>query len=150
MTAQLLYPIWALAAGFMIASQSLVNARLGQYIGGPIWAAFTSFLVGTIFIFGFALIVKGRLPEVQIENLQWWMFLGGLMGAFFVISSITLVPVMGVTAMIALFIAGQLIAATLLDHYGILAEAPKPVTLQKILGIGVLAVGAFLILTAKK
>ena len=150
MTAQLLYPLWALATGFMIASQALVNAKLGQYIGGPIWAAFTSFLVGTIFIFGFGLIVKGKLPEIQFEHLQWWMFLGGLMGAFFVISSITIVPVMGVTAMIALFIAGQLVAATLLDHYGILAEAPKPMTLQKIAGICVLAVGAFLILYTKK
>ncbi len=147
---QLLYPLWAFAAGCLIASQALVNARLAQFVGGPVWSAFFSFLVGTLAIFIFALVLKGKLPAIQTEHLQWWMFLGGLMGAFFVMTSITVVPHLGVMAMIALFIAGQLVAASLLDHYGILMPAPKPITLQKITGILVLAVGAYLILSKSR
>lgn len=147
---QYLYPLWALATGLMIASQPLVNAKLGQHVGGPIWSAFFSFLVGTVFIFAFALLLKGKLPELDTQHLKWWMFLGGIMGAFFVMSSIAIVPVLGTTLMIALFIAGQLIAATLLDHYGVLMPAPKPITMQKIAGICVLAVGAYLILSKSR
>lgn len=147
---QMLFPFWAFMAGCLIAAQALVNARLAQFVGGPIWSAFFSFLVGTIAIFIFAMVLKGKLPEIQTENLQWWMFLGGLMGAFFVITSITVVPHLGVMAMIALFIAGQLVAASFLDHYGVLMPAPKPITLQKITGILVLAAGAYLILSKSR
>ncbi|MEM6781678.1 MAG: DMT family transporter [Pseudomonadota bacterium] len=147
---QLIYPFWALAAGIMIAAQALVNAKLGQFVGGPVWAALVSFVVGTIAIMIFMVIMRIKIPEVQTDQLQWWMFLGGVMGAVFVITSITVVPHLGMMAMVALFIAGQLIGATLLDHYGILMPEPKPITFQKLVGIGVLALGAYLVLSKSR
>lgn len=149
MQTQLLYAFWALAAGCMIAAQSLINARLALYVGGPVWAAFTSFLVGTILIFALGFLLKGKLPDLQIDNIQWWMLLGGVLGAGFVITSISVVPHLGVTAMIALFIAGQLTAAMLLDHFGVLSAFARPITLQKTFGICLLIAGAFIILKSK-
>jgi transporter family-2 protein len=56
------------------------------------------------------------------------------------------VPYLGVAAMIALFITGQLLMAGLLDHFGILSESANPISLQKILGLTILGIGAIITL----
>ena len=57
------------------------------------------------------------------------LFLGGILGAFYVAMSIWLTPKLGVGAVISLGIAGQVIASLALDHFGLLNLAVREVTL---------------------
>lgn len=144
-----LFPLMALCAGAIIAFQPLINAKLNTHISSLLWASFVSFAVGAVILFILAFVTSGKFLSIETEGLKWWMFLGGVLGAFFVAVSLFIVPHLGVATMIALFVAGQLISSALLDHFGVMAPAPNPITLQKTIGLVLLAVGAFITLQAK-
>ena len=92
MTWLLLLPV-ALAAGMAAPTQFAINSQLRQVVGGPVLAAALSFLVGTVVLFVTTAVVRRSVPELgPIMNAPWWMWLGGLLGAFFVCASIILHP----------------------------------------------------------
>lgn len=141
---QLLLIIASLLAGSMIAFQSPINAKLGSLTGGPLIAAFYSFLIGTIAL-GALLIVTGQIPKMaDIIKTDSWMWVGGLLGAIFVFTSISVVPHLGAALMIALFIAGQLIGALIIDKTGFLLPAPIEINWQRIVAVILVMSGALL------
>jgi len=142
------FPLLAILAGTMTAFQPLVNAKLNGQVTSPLWASFISFAVGTTILFVLAWATSGKFLSLETEGLKWWMFLGGALGAFFVTTALFIVPHLGVATMIALFVAGQLISSALLDHFGIMAATPNPINVQKMIGLILLAVGAFVTLKA--
>lgn len=146
MSLSVLFPFLAIIAGAATAFQPLINAKLNGQMGSAIWASFVSFGTGTIILFFLAYVTTGKFMSFETEGLKWWMFLGGALGAVFVTVALYLVPYLGVATMIALFIAGQLISAALLEHFGIMAVAPNPITTPKIIGLVLLAAGAFITL----
>lgn len=146
MNSLILYPVLVLIAGAMTAFQPLINARLGQHLDSPIWASFISFAVGTVLLLIVGLLMNGRFMVMDIEGLKWWMFIGGALGAIFVTLAVYAVPHMGVAALVALLIAGQLLLSAVLDHYGVLSPAPNPITWQKFIGMALLGIGAIMTL----
>lgn len=130
--------------GAMIVMQAPINARLGSIVGGPLWAAFFSFLCGVIALGLTLLITRKPLPFDNIGQTQGWMWIGGVMGAAFVVTTIFAVPRLGAGLMIALIIAGQLSFAILMDHYGFLVPE-RPVTTLRIAGAALVMAGAFMI-----
>ena len=95
MTWLLLLPV-ALAAGMAAPTQFAINSQLRQVVGGPVLAAALSFLVGTVILFATTAVVRRSVPELgPIMNAPWWMWLGDLLGAFFVCASIVLTPAWG-------------------------------------------------------
>ena len=149
MNITIIFPLLAFIGGAMTAYQPLINAKLTQHLDSPIWGAFISFVVGTIALLIVGLVVNGKFMQLETEGLKWWMWTGGLLGAVFVTVTIYVVPYMGVAAMIAVVIAGQLVAAALLDHFGILSESANPITWQKLAGLILLCVGAVITLKYK-
>jgi bacterial/archaeal transporter family-2 protein len=51
----------------------------------------------------------------------------------------------GASNMFVLIIAGQLFTAVLMDHFGVLGMKESPITLQKMIGLVCLIVGAWLV-----
>lgn len=140
------YLLMALTAGLLIPVQAGINALLGRMAGGAEAAAFISFLVGTLALAVYLLILRIPLPLTQTAaTAPWWYWTGGLLGAFFVTASVLLVPRLGAGVMISVIIAGQIAASLLLDHFGMLGYPVRPLDLQRIVGAGLLAAGVFLI-----
>jgi transporter family-2 protein len=75
----------------------------------------------------------------------WWIWFGGMLGAFFVTATIILVPKLGATAMVALILSGQMFASLLLDHFGVLGYPIHPISLGRIAGVLMLCGGVWLI-----
>ncbi len=144
MLLKLSYILWAAVAGMFVASQSLINAHLAKFVGGGLWAAFYSFLVGTIILLVLNLAVSRSFKLPPFADIPSYAWLGGALGAFFVFTMIMLVTKLGVAAMISVVVAGQLVSALLLDHYGILASEPSPITWTRMLGVTFLIIGALL------
>lgn len=138
----ILFPIIVLIAGAMTSYQPLINAKLSQHLNSPIWASFLSFAIGTILLFVVGYLLTGKMMQLEMTGLKWWMFTGGVLGAVFVTVALYTVPYLGVASLVALLITGQLIASALLDHFGVLSETANPITLQKIIGLSLLGVGA--------
>ena len=133
-----------LAAGAMASCQPLINARLAQKIG-LVESAFISFLVGTIFLFIMTLLF-GRGSLGQIGQASWWQLTGGLLGAFFVFSTILIVPQLGTGAVMAATIAAQLLAALILDHFQVFGFRHIPIDLPRLAGAVLMLLGTWLII----
>lgn len=130
--------------GICLAIQPSTNARMAQHVG-VLGGAIMNFLVGSIVLITIAL-VFGKADLKQLPNASWWQYLGGFFGAFFVSMGIFVVPKIGTTAAIGAVIAGQLITATILDHYGIFDLKQIAITPLRIGGIVLLALGALCVI----
>ena len=122
-----------LVAGAIFPVQALINARLGQTVGGPIWAAFFSFLVGTVALFVIAFAVTGPPKLDGATALPLWVWLGGFIGALLVYAMAFSAPVLGAGVLLALIIGAQLVGSLTLDRFGIL-QPVRPIGPWQIAG----------------
>lgn len=141
-----LYLAMALIAGVTVPVQAGLNAKLNFFTGSPISASIISFIAGTGTLIIYALITRVPLPGVTaFAGAPWWIWTGGILGAFFVASCVILVEKVGAVSMLALILAGQMAASVLLDHYGVLGYNVNPVSTTKIAGILLIFTGVMLI-----
>ena len=143
---KILFYLMPVFAGVAITIQSGVNSQLRTAIQHPLMAAFISFVVGTIALGILLMLSKEALPGMsQFSSINWYKYTGGLLGAFVVTVTLISVAQIGAGNMFVLVVAGQLITAVLMDHFGILGLKENPVSLQKLLGICLLVFGAWLV-----
>lgn len=137
-----------LAGGVALASQAGINAQLRQYVHSPYQAAFFSFLVGTLVLGVVVLMQTGARPQLQeLTAVPYWLWIGGLLGAFGVSVAIILAPRLGAVNLTIVIVCGQLLAALVLDHFGWLGFEKHAINWQRI--SGVILVIAGLVLTMK-
>jgi len=130
----------------MLAIQGSINTQLTTYLKHPLQGAFVNFFVGTICLIGMNFIFKTHMPDWgHLKSAPWYLFVGGILGAIFVSSVIFFIPRIGVTTVLAASIAGQLIAASVIDHYGYFGVNIHTISTGKIIGIVLLLGGIFLI-----
>lgn len=140
------YIVFALLAGATLPTQAAVNNRMAQTIGNPILAALISFLVGTISLLSYILLTGTPLsPLAAVRNAPPIAWIGGLIGAFFVASTVALVPKLGVAMTFSLVIAGQMIVTLIIDHFGMLAVPVREISLPRIVGMILIIGGVILI-----
>ena len=143
----ILWALMGIIAGACIAAQAPINASLGRSLNVPVAAAGVSFLAGAIALWAIAF-AYSNLTSTPINfgaPAPWTFVAGGLLGAFYVFSNIMLTPMIGVAAVMALSIAGQLIAGLLLDRVGFMGMAVREISLGRVAGAALLVVGAIMI-----
>jgi bacterial/archaeal transporter family-2 protein len=131
-------------AGGLVAMQAPINSGLGKAVGT--WAAASiSFLVGTAALLLIAAINASDVHLSGTGGLAWYYFTGGLLGAAYVSTVLVSVRTLGAGGVTAATIAGQLSTAVVIDRLGILGLTQKPLSLGRIVGVALLALGVFLI-----
>jgi bacterial/archaeal transporter family-2 protein len=137
----------ALLAGMGIAAQGGINAQLRSVVGNPVMATLISFLVGTIVIVIYlGLFERASFSSLsQLKTMPLYKWSGGIIGALYVCSVIILAPKIGAANMLGLIVAGQMILAIILDHFGLLGFAQHGVNLYRALGTILLIMGVILI-----
>lgn len=140
------YLLLALAAGMCVPVQAGINARLGTHIGGPVPAAFISFLVGTLALAIYLALVKtGFTLRGAADQTSWWYWSGGVLGAIFVSVTIFLAPRLGATTMLATIVFAQMLSSLIVDHYGLLDFPIKAASPMRILGVALVFAGVLLV-----
>lgn len=140
------FVILAIVIGSLMPFQAGLNAELTRFLRNPYLGAFISLSVGAM-IMSVIILFNGGFGELKrLASAPPHLFLGGLLGAIFVGSSLFFIPRMGATAMIAAFITGQLLGSVMVDHFGLMGLAPNPVTITRIMGIILLFAGLFLVI----
>ena len=135
----------ALLTGAAIAVQALANTRLSVALGAPMWGAIGQFVVGLLLLIVVAVVV--RQPPATMNGLTrmpLWAWVGGGVGALFIFVSIVLTPRLGTALTLATITVGQLLAALVLDHYGLLGAPVVRLSLPRVLGAVCLLVGIVL------
>ena len=128
------YLLFALLAGAMLPIQFGINAQLAQWVGGSIRAAFVSFVVGALSLLVAVLLAQRGVPD-RAGDAPWWVWTGGLLGAFYVLGSIVTAPKLGAATLVALILAGQALASLAVDHFGWVGFEEQPVTLLRVVGM---------------
>lgn len=140
------YIIIALLAGAVLPMQAAVNAQLRYVVGSSLLAALVSFGMGTAALLVYAAFARLPLPDGRAAlQAPWWAWSGGLLGAFYVLTAILVAPRLGTAALMGLALSGQLIAALVLDHYGLLGLSVHPLSLWRVVGTILLLAGVVLI-----
>lgn len=143
-----IFYILAVLAGVGIATQTGVNAQLRTIVGNPVIAALVSFLVGSFALLIYVLFFQreslGGLSN--LSNMSWHKWTGGLIGALFVSGVIIIAPRIGAANTTCLIVAGQILFALFLDHFGFLGFMQHSFNLMRLAGAFLLIAGAFLIL----
>jgi transporter family-2 protein len=135
-----------LVAGLAGAAQAAVMGRFGQRIGVVEAVAFASLVTATVSIA--ALLVARQSLSAVADGLRApvWMWTAGVMSAFIVFAVALAPPRIGTTTTIGLVITGNLVAAAAIDRYGWFGLEQIGLSPVRLVGIGLLAVGAALTL----
>jgi len=135
-----------LSAGFGLSAQIGMNAQLRRNLGSAYPAALISFLVGTAALVVLMLVTRTPLPSRDtLGSVPLWAWFGGMLGAFYVAISTIVAAELGASSLLALAIAGQLVTALVLDHFGWLGLPENPITAMRMLGVALLGAGVWLI-----
>lgn len=148
----ILYMFIAMFAGISVTIQSALNRRLKDIIQGtPYQSAFLSFLNAAIIltIINIMLyIVMGDWFETEQEYFEWFMFFGGLMGAFGVSMVIICPSYIGFVATYICIIFGSLIMSIMFDYFdafGVNTNEEIHKSIFRICGVIIVFVGAILV-----
>ncbi len=141
-----IYIALAIIIGGFIPIQGSINTKLASYFNHPLRASFISFLVGTLTLIIINLFVKESLPSFErIFRMPFHIFIGGILGAFFVTSMIFLIPKIGTAALLGASVAGQMLVSIVIDHRGLLEVPVHPASILRLAGVLLLFSGVYLI-----
>lgn len=143
---RVLYALLPLLGGAMIAVQAPVNARLRSVLTSPLGSATVSFVTGLL-ILAAAVVIVGDTGKLSgVGGGPWWAYLGGALGAFFVVATLLAAPRVGVTTTFVSVVLGQVAAAALIDRFGWFGQKPVHFGWERIVALGLLVVVLVLLL----
>ncbi len=139
-----------LIAGAALPLQGAVNAQLRSDLDAPITVGVVSLAVATatMAVVLAASLGLHRTPRPRLSSLRrlpWWGWLGGVVGATYVVRVFLLLPEIGAAATIGLIVAGQQLASLQVDQFGLLRLPRRPLTRTRLAGVALLLVGVALI-----
>jgi transporter family-2 protein len=140
--------IWILLAflsGAVLPLQGALNTRLGKTIQSPLYASLISFIVGATGLLLYILFTKQTISWAGVKAAPVQIWLGGLLGAFYVTITIFSFAKLGPGLTFGLVVAGQMIIAALLEHFNVLVAQPHPISFLRVLGILLVIAGVVLI-----
>lgn len=139
--------VLAFAAGMLAPLQAGMNTRMGHALGDPFYAALISFAVGTIGLFVYGLVGRMEFAAVRTAaaDVHWAIWFAGLLGAFYVTTTIVVTPRLGAALTFSLVVAGQMVMALAMDHVGAFGIPVQTVNWQRIVGIVLVTAGVAMI-----
>ncbi|KGH30433.1 MULTISPECIES: DMT family transporter [Comamonas] len=136
----------ALLAGAILPFQAAANANVGRALGHPFWGAATSLVISLAVMVPMLMLVKAPMPNFSNAfHGPWWLWIGGVLGAVYVASAAALIPKLGAGGFLVAVVAGQMVVAVLIDHFGVMGLEPKPINVMRVLGVLLILGGVFLI-----
>lgn len=131
-------------AGSLAALQAPMNAALGRGLGSGTAAATISFGIGFLALLAYTVAMGHHMSLTRLSDINPWLLLGGLMGAFYVWAILWAVPTLGVLTAVSGMILGQLVIAMVLDHGGHLGLDVREVSPTRLLAVFLVGGGLIL------
>jgi transporter family-2 protein len=139
----------AILVGALPPLQAGINASLAQHFPSPVYAALTNTLVASAVLAAALPAIRGPAPSLaNAAAVPWWGWTGGVIGATLVLSAILIAPRLGAAGFVSAMIVGTMAASLIIDHFGLVGFAARPVDGVRVLG-GALVVAGMLIIQAR-
>ena len=142
-----MYPavVMAVSAGVAIALQVVANSIGLRCLGLGTLICISG---GTTALVGLALALLAARPEANTRALLCALA-SGLLGAFIVASIVLAANRAGLAQTLSLVIASQLVFGSAIDRLGVFGPVAQGVGLLKVLGVGLILAGGFLVVRAQ-
>ena len=141
MTSILIIIAVGLVGGIAIGLQSPMSSLIAQKLG-LFESVFIVHLGGALIAIIPLLIYGSKLN--QWRSVPWYALGAGFFGLIVITALSYMIPRIGVAGAITTLIAGQLLMGTILDHYGLLGAAIKPLDISRVIGLSVVMFGVWL------
>lgn len=136
----------ALLAGAVLPFQAIINGMMGKALGHPLWGAVVSLAVSMLVLLPLLWIFNVPAPRIgSAVQGPWWLWIGGVFGAAFVVCATAWAPKLGAGNFLVLVVTSQMIAALVVDHFGLMGLPSRPATAGRIAGVVFILLGAVLI-----
>jgi len=135
-----------LIAGIGIPIMATLNGGLGARLESPALAATILFSVGLAVAVIYLLSTEGLPSSIYLPGTPWYFYLGGFFVMFYILSITWVAPHFGISNAVSFVLLGQLIAMSIIDHYGLLGATQYSLSLQRIGGLFLMAIGVFMVL----
>ena len=130
-----------LAGGMAIGVQGPLSSMITQKLGS----------LESVFIIHIGGAVAALIPMLffgsklgQWKSVPWYALIAGAFGLIVISAMGYMIPRIGAAGALITLMAGQILVASLLDHFGLLGMAPRAIDLQRTIGFGVVMVGVWL------
>ena len=135
-----------MVAGAGVTVQAGANGQLGRSLGHPLYASAISLAVSLIAVLPILGILRPAAPSLHgAATGPAWMWIGGFFGLAYVTSAVVFAPRLGATAFIIAVVAGQLLAALVLDSFGLLGFQVRPLGMLRLCGVALVLGGLTLV-----
>ena len=130
--------VGGMAVGLQAPMSSMISQRLGVlesifiiHLGGAIAVLIPMLLFGT-----------GKISSWR--TVPWYALVAGAFGLVVIFSMSYMIPRIGVATALIILLAGQIFIGSILDHFGLLGVAVRPLDFTRVLGLGVVLAGVWL------
>ena len=130
--------VGGMAVGLQAPMSSMISQRLGVlesifiiHLGGAIAVLIPMLIFGT-----------GKISNWR--TVPWYALVAGAFGLVVIFSMSYMIPRIGVATALIILLAGQIFIGSILDHFGLLGAAVRPLDFTRILGLGVVLAGVWL------
>ena len=130
--------------GMGSATQTAVNGHLGRALSSPVQAGQISLVVGLLLLFAMSVLLSGprRALASGVAPGPWWMWLGGVLGAFFVFGGAALSPILGTGTTVIAALVGNILCGQVLESLGVGTGGRRALpTEYRLTGLAVVLVG---------
>ena len=142
----ILFIILAISAGAMIPFQSAMNTALGKNLQSPYFSALSVFLIAFLGLVMYIIITKQPIPTyIQFTTAPKWSYLGGILGGIYILLIVLLAPKLGIGNVTVLVLLGQILAAMIIDQFGLFGAQIHTINYQRFVGVIFLCAGVYLI-----
>lgn len=139
--------VLTVAAGLAGAVQAAVMGELGERVGVFPALAFSG-VVAVVLSVVLLLIAKQNVRGlVDVLREPLWLWTGGALSILIILAITVGSPRIGVAPTIGIVIAFNLVAAAIIDHFGLFGQESTPLTSTRVLGLLLLGAGAALSLS---
>lgn len=141
----ILFYIFAIAAGSGNPVQAGANAELNKGLARPIWSTLLVYAIGLAGVLILELIFREARPSFTSGTLPWWAWTGGLLSIGSTVAGLTLAHKLGSGVFTGLNLTAALLSSVVLDHFGLLGFETHPASALRITGSALMVVGIWLV-----
>jgi bacterial/archaeal transporter family-2 protein len=136
-------------AGLGIPTMAALSGGLGGRLQSPALAAVILFFVGLLIALTYLLVTQGSPKIIYSANIPWYFYSGGFFVMFYILTITWVAPHFGVSNAVAFVLLGQLAAMSAIDHFGFFGVVKNPLSMQRCIGLLLMAIGVFMVLNRK-
>lgn len=134
----------AVIGGVAVTLQAQFMGVMDQSLG-TLESVFITYGSGGLLV-GLAMLAVRGGHLAAWRSLPWYVPLAGILGLIIVGSIGYVTPRLGLVATFTIFVAAQFIFGALIDHFGLLGAAIRPIGLSSLAGMVIVLVGVWLII----